>query len=330
MQHWYILGAGTIGCLWASKLLSAGIDCSIILKDQCSLKEYLKRGITIEPVASASSDTLNQSTQQHYQPQAYLAENLTQQFAPKIDVQSKQKTEQAHDDFFIEHLLITTKAQDTVTAISQLKDVLNKNTKIVLLQNGINTALHNQFPHCYHASTTDGAHQPHRFTIQPAGSGSTHIGHIHQTAAPDWFTQQHQGLWLWDKNIKQRLWKKLAINCCINPLTALNQCRNGELLTSDTQLKSIKQICIEFTKVAATQKLAFDPEQLFKEVQEVAEITADNFSSMYKDVYNNQPTEIEYLNGYLCDIAAQHGVDVTVNKKLLQQINQQHKLSSKR
>lgn len=32
----------------------------------------------------------------------------------------------------------------------------------------------------------------------------------------------------WSLDILSRLWRKLALNCAINPLTVLHDCRNGE------------------------------------------------------------------------------------------------------
>merc|ERR1719343_1215811 len=42
------------------------------------------------------------------------------------------------------------------------------------------------------------------------------------------------GEYLTEEEMKIVLWKKLAANCAINPLTAIQQCLNGELISSKT------------------------------------------------------------------------------------------------
>jgi 2-dehydropantoate 2-reductase len=58
-------------------------------------------------------------------------------------------------------------------------------------------------------------------------------------ASPGWAMRpSHAPIWLedlhaagipheWSTDILTRLWRKLALNCAINPLTVLHDCRNG-------------------------------------------------------------------------------------------------------
>ncbi|WP_196158045.1 ketopantoate reductase family protein [Reinekea sp. G2M2-21] len=97
--------------------------------------------------------------------------------------------------------------------------------------------------------------------------------------------------------IEPVLWKKLLINACINPITAYHQIQNGQIRGYGYQA-SIIAICSEVNAILAAlgmPSIENGPEL----VNEVAAISAENWSSMAVDVRNNQPTEIEFINGFL-------------------------------
>jgi 2-dehydropantoate 2-reductase len=48
--------------------------------------------------------------------------------------------------------------------------------------------------------------------------------------------------------------------------------------------------------------------------------TADNRSSMLQDVEHGQPTEIDFITGYLLTVATQHGIDAPHNSALLERV----------
>ena len=129
----------------------------------------------------------------------------------------------------------------------------------------------------------------------------------------------------WQNNISEKQWLKLAINCVINPLTAINNINNGELYSVKYQ-QTIKTLIQEFISVAASQGQNMVFEDVYALVMTVAEKTALNCSSMRSDVIKQQPTEINYINGYLVTLADKANINVPENKKLCQQINQLTKL----
>jgi 2-dehydropantoate 2-reductase len=55
-------------------------------------------------------------------------------------------------------------------------------------------------------------------------------------------------------------------------------------------------------------------------VREVITGTADNHSSMLQDVQQGRPTEIDYITGYLLQVAAQYQVAAPLNNDLLEQV----------
>ncbi|KAG8987855.1 2-dehydropantoate 2-reductase (Ketopantoate reductase) (KPA reductase) (KPR) [Tulasnella sp. 427] len=147
------------------------------------------------------------------------------------------------------------------------------------------------------------------------------------------------------QHLHHRLVLKLITNCCINPLTALKSCKNGELLKDDEAMKTIRLVCEEATQVLdrkfvedekqavtlAQSSLAGDSLQLLRapsaeeleaEVIRVARLTAENWSSMQQDVYKKKPTEIEFLNGHLTRLGQLYGVSTPVNDELAERIRQ--------
>jgi ketopantoate reductase len=148
--------------------------------------------------------------------------------------------------------------------------------------------------------------------------------------------------------IRTQLWRKLAANCCINPLTALRQCRNGELLelmmmtTSDDDGRSranedattsvgeqIAAVVDEVVQVAAAEEEDDDDGgiQLYRDdtiqfVQQVLADTASNYSSMVQDVQHQRRTEVRQLNGYVVERGRAHSIACPVNERLWKQIDE--------
>ncbi|GGC80547.1 putative 2-dehydropantoate 2-reductase [Thalassobacillus devorans] len=88
--------------------------------------------------------------------------------------------------------------------------------------------------------------------------------------------------------------KKLVINAVINPLTALFEIRNGQLLDNPFLTQLARQLCRE-----ACQVLHLDEIEEWTNVMQIARATAGNYSSMYKDITNGRTTEIDAITGYL-------------------------------
>ncbi|MGI9286190.1 MAG: ketopantoate reductase family protein, partial [Pseudomonadales bacterium] len=57
--------------------------------------------------------------------------------------------------------------------------------------------------------------------------------------------------------------------------------------------------------------------QLPLAVEQVIRQTAANFSSTYQDVEHGRQTEIEFINGYVCKLGAELGVDTPRNHEIV-------------
>lgn len=118
-------------------------------------------------------------------------------------------------------------------------------------------------------------------------------------------------------DIKPALWRKLAVNAAINPLTAILNCRNGELLAAQFQQK-IRNIVTEVCAIAALEGVTLEPEPTLQHVQQVMQATATNYSSMQQDKANNRQLELEAIIGYILHLAQQHRLPAPENLALWQ------------
>lgn len=100
------------------------------------------------------------------------------------------------------------------------------------------------------------------------------------------------------------LTKKLVVNAVINPLTALLQVKNGELISNSFYRKILIQLFEECVTVLDLH----NQEEYFQNLLAVCEKTATNHSSMLKDLQNGRQTEIEAILGYLLEEAARKNI----------------------
>lgn len=292
-ERWYILGAGSIGNLWACNLITAGYPVTLILRDTTKLSRFnANKSIRLD--------------EQNYGCEAELPD----------------------DSSSIQQLIITTKSTDTQTAFNSIKHRLADDAHVVVLQNGMGSQqwITDQLPNAEvaWASTTDGAWLESEFSVVHAGKGITRIGSPDKT--PDWLEQLNDGFLNLqpDPDIATTLWRKLAINCAINPLTAIFDCKNGELVSNPNYLNEMILICNEVEKVTNALSLDLFDSPLIDHACQVAELTANNFSSMNQDVKHGRITEIDQITGYLCEQAEKLNLTVEINKYYLEKIRELH------
>lgn len=121
------------------------------------------------------------------------------------------------------------------------------------------------------------------------------------------------------------MWRKLAVNATINPLTALLSTPNGFLATDPHCLELLALMSQEIAQVAEVLERhhrihrgddAF-PSDVFAYVKRAAELTGSNKSSMLTDVQRHRPTEIESLTGCVVAEAQRLGVPVPTCRTVL-------------
>ncbi len=225
----------------------------------------------------------------------------------------------------IQRLIVTTKSNQVQQALADVSPRLNAQTKVILLHNGMGTLKaaeeHLSAAQIYSAITTEGAYQqtqPSRQLIY-AGQGTTEVGQLGQPMPPAWMHSLLDSSlgFIWHSDIATVQWRKLLINCAINPLTAIHGCRNGELISNPALLAQLRLVVAELEAVANAVGHHRLGENLFDLVEMVATHTQANYSSMQQDVQHQRATEIAYINGYLCEQARLVGVETPMNSGLV-------------
>lgn len=200
----------------------------------------------------------------------------------------------------------------TVIAVKQyqlsglLSDLIDKaKGSILFLQNGYG---HIKFlselaaDEIYVGSVEHGAVRVNGYTVQHNGMGVTrtavfrgNAGVLREltTIAPSVFP------FILEPDYKEMLIKKLVVNAVINPLTAILKVKNGDLVQNTYYFEIFKQM---FEECAFILELP-NREQYFNNLKAVCEKTANNHSSMYKDIENGRQTEIDAILGYLLELA---------------------------
>jgi 2-dehydropantoate 2-reductase len=117
------------------------------------------------------------------------------------------------------------------------------------------------------------------------------------------------------------LWRKLAVNCAINPLSALAGVVNGALLENEEWRTQLEAAAREAGAVARALGVALDADPVALAL-ETARRTAGNRSSMLQDLDRDARTEIDAINGAVVALGQSLGVPTPVNAALTRQIHE--------
>lgn len=110
------------------------------------------------------------------------------------------------------------------------------------------------------------------------------------------------------------IWGKLVINAAINPLTALLQVPNGELLSRPKARKMMGALARETAEVAMAERVHLPFSNPVDAAEDVARKTAANLSSMFQDMRRGAPTEIDAICGAVARRGEKHGIKTPYNK----------------
>ncbi len=297
MMNVVVIGVGAMGCLFGA-FLSPLVEVTLLGHWPEQMAALARDDLTLINVDGRSTHHLIQAT------------TNPNQIAP------------------VDMALILVKSHQTTQAAMLAKQILAPNGLALTLQNGLGnleqltavlgsnrTAL---------GITSQGATMLQPGAVRHAGHGPTHLASTPEirerlTAVADLFNQAGLPTHLVD-NVDGLVWGKLAVNCGINPLTALLGVPNGFLAENESAKQVMMAAARETAVVAQTLGIILPYPDAGQRTLEVAQATAANHSSMLQDSLRGAPTEIEAICGAVVRNGRLHSIPTPINSELLRLI----------
>jgi 2-dehydropantoate 2-reductase len=218
-------------------------------------------------------------------------------------------------------LIVTVKAHQLLEALTPIRELIQKDTTILLLQNGLNIekvardALKAR-GRIVRGIVAFGAeilkpgkiHVRLGFTILDSDNISKEIAQFFKSSGISVANSEE---------FQTDVWRKVAINCVANPLSAILQTPTKKLVSP--HLASVRQnIVEECIAVGRAEGI-----QLDLSILEIIDANFPNFenrTSMFQDILRGRKTEIEFLNGSIVELGKSHKIPTPVNETLTQLI----------
>lgn len=204
----------------------------------------------------------------------------------------------------IDFLFVTVKQYHLKSVMQHLENMGTELPPIAFLQNGMShiPLLEYFSAKCVLVSIVEhGALKENQTTVFHTGQGKMKIGIIRGDISP--YHQMIHDLgevglhFTYEKDWLHIMKQKLLVNVCINPLTALYGVRNGILADNQYFRKVMEDVFIEAIRVLQLEQ----HQNLWEHVLSICETTANNRSSMLRDVDLHKETEIESICGYILE-----------------------------
>ncbi|PKL37341.1 MAG: hypothetical protein CVV44_17055 [Spirochaetae bacterium HGW-Spirochaetae-1] len=283
-----IAGAGAMGCLFAHHLQKGGFPVSLYENDTETVLS-IKQGLTV---------TDGERNEIMY---------------PNIDTTPSILSGCAYIFIFV-------KSHTTGEVMQNIRNYIEDETVIITLQNGIGNyeIIARVFPDSgiLYGTTSMGAFKPQKNSVKPGGKGDTVLGgnnahalheiiSILKTCGIEAAQTDDPGL---------AVWTKAVINAGINPIGALLNIPNGEILSSRHSQWLQDTIVGECVAVAKRCGISLDEKEMLARTREVCRKTASNLCSMLQDITNKRKTEIDSINGRFIKYGKKHALDIPVNE----------------
>jgi len=218
------------------------------------------------------------------------------------------------------YALVLVKSWQTQRAAVQLAQCLGSGGVALTLQNGLGNqeVLAKELGEARVALgvTTTGATLLSSGRVRPGGEGVVSIG-SHPGVDPlvNLLTEAGFSVEVLD-DVDTLIWGKLVVNAAINPMTAILQVPNGELLKRDSARQLSAELAREVAAVARALSIQLAYDDPVAVAETVMEKTATNNSSMFQDIQRGAPTEIDAICGAVVEVGERMGVETPMNRAL--------------
>ncbi|MDA1191944.1 MAG: 2-dehydropantoate 2-reductase [Candidatus Poribacteria bacterium] len=118
-------------------------------------------------------------------------------------------------------------------------------------------------------------------------------------------------------NVLLEIWKKLALNVCTLPTSALLRFYAGQLVQHDGTLALMRSLLTEAVAVAHAQDIPLDIEERWASITGLLERATGAKASMLQDVEARRRTEIDVVNGAIVEAGQRLGIPTPHNDAIV-------------
>jgi 2-dehydropantoate 2-reductase len=290
-----VLGTGGVGGYFGAKLANAGEDVWFIARGR-HLEAMKQRGLSVKSAKEA------------------------------FTVAPQKISGNAADAGQVDVVLFCVKSYDTEEAARLLVPSLNKNTVIISLQNGIDNeqliqrvvpagTIYGGVAYIYSTITAPGEltryEGPAKIVFGPLDNKPNDQAHkIYDTLL-------HAGISVdLSSNIQQELWKKFIFITGVSGITALTRLTLGELLANPETRALVRSAMEETKALAIASNIYFDPGLIDTFFETLSKFKNDTRSSLYHDLVNGKPMELEALAGTVVRLGERLSIATPIQKTI--------------
>jgi 2-dehydropantoate 2-reductase len=290
-----VLGTGGVGGYFGAKLANAGEDVRFIARGR-HLNAMKQRGLTVKSAKEAFTI-----------PPWKISGDIAD--AGQVDV-----------------VLFCVKSYDTERAAQQLVTAIHKDTVVISLQNGIDNedlirrviptgSVYGGVAYIYSTITAPGeitrSEGPAKIAFGPLDNKLSDSAHrIHDAFQRAGFSADLSS------NIQQELWKKFIFITGVSGITALTRLTLGELLAHSETRDLVRNAMEETRAVAIASDVFLTPGLIESFFDTLGKFKNDTRSSLYYDLANGKPMELEALAGTVVRLGERLSVPTPIQKTI--------------
>jgi 2-dehydropantoate 2-reductase len=287
-----VIGVGGVGGYFGGKLAQSGIDVTFVARGE-HYKALKSNGLTVKSIKG-----------DFVLPQIKVTDSIPELSSPDL-------------------VLICTKAWQVKDVAKQLQNVINTNTVVIPLQNGILASdeisevlgsRHVVGGLCRIFSKIESPGVIVHVGVEP----TIVFGEINNdiTARIQKIKDLLDAAGVQSKiasDIQSELWRKF-ISICVSGLLAVTRSNYGQI----RDIKETRELMIEVLQEGfeLSQKIGIKIEADFveKNVSFIDTFPYNTTSSLTRDVWEGKPSEMEYQNGTMVKLGRKYGVNTPVNR----------------
>jgi len=310
-----IIGIGALGGLIAARLRAASLPVWLATRDAEQADKLTASGLRVTGMGGAA--------------------NVQATAIAPLDAY------EADDKF--ELVLLATKAHDAIEAAPRLSSLLGPNATLLPIQNGgVPQMLAERLGSCVLGGLSNlGATMEAPGIYQQRNAGHLLIGEL---AGGESERTDRVRRWLGHavevratRNLRGAVWSKLLVNCSVTTIGAIAGGTMREYMTSPEGRELFNRTYDEALSVALAT--GAQPETMLVEpippvwradgiasegrdtwITKILTAYGDVTPSMLQDIRRGRRTEIEFINGYVVNMARQFGLDAPINAAIVETV----------